>query len=219
MSLLRAVIVLTAPTALACTYDFDRFEDAVPGSPGAAGAGGLGTGGTNAESAENGGTGAAGKPSSGEGGNTGSSCDELGGAIHDGHCYFTIAPSTGLLWTAAREACESYSASAHLATITSSAEQAAAEAAVSPAVADYWIGLSLADVERDPGNSCARSPESCPFEWVTGDTVSYSNWAEHDKGDVEPNYTGACVRLQLEGFTWADFDCSTRLPALCEDDG
>jgi hypothetical protein len=231
MSSGRAVSVLAAAVALACTYDFDRFEAATPGSSGASGsgasgsgpsAGGTSTGGTSGEAGENGEMavgGESGTPSTGAGGATGLSCDELGGVIHDGRCYFTIAPGTGLRWSAARETCAGYSPTSHLAAITSSEEQAAIEATLSPAVSDYWIGLSLADVESDPDDDCDESPETCPFEWVTGDALSYSNWAAHSETDLEPNYTGACVRLQLDGLTWADFDCSTRLPALCEDGG
>lgn len=224
----------TAIAAMACTYDFDRFADATPassagapsaGSSGSASGGSAGkhaAGGKGGESGESGGQalgGQAGDPATGAGGGAGFSCDELGGAVHDEHCYFAIAPGSGLLWASARETCESFSPSSHLATITSHAEQAAIEDAFSPSVTDYWIGLSLADVEDEPSDDCDEAPESCPFEWVTGDKLIYTNWAEHSESDEEPNYTGACVRLQLDGFAWADFDCGTRLPALCEHDG
>lgn len=227
--------ILTAVAALGCTYDFDRFE-----SPGAASSGGTtatggtGTGGGGKGGASAGGSGqvSAGGASgeeglggetgggavSGEGGAAGFSCSELGGKVHDGNCYFAIAPGTGLSWGSARETCEKYSPSSHLATIGSDQEQAAIEAALSPSVSDYWIGLSLANIESEPDEACDDEPESCPFEWVTGDALSYANWGEYSESDVEPNYTGACVRLQLDGFAWADYDCSTRLPALCEHD-
>ncbi len=225
----RALSVLAAAVALACTYDFDRFEDANPASSGAsstagssgagaANTGGRATSGAGGQAGENEPSGTAGAPSTGEGGG-GFSCAKLDGVVHEGHCYFAIAPGTGLSWSAAREACESYSTSSHLLTIGSNAEQRAVEDALTPAVSDFWIGLSLANVEDDPGEECEDAPESCPFTWVDGEAVSYANWAEHSKRDVEPNYTGACVRLQLDGFKWADFDCSTRLPAVCEHDG
>jgi hypothetical protein len=233
---LSGVAIVTAVFAVACTYDFDRFENASPassggtataGSSGSGGNGNVGagarggSGGRGGESGENsgGGLGEAGGPETGEGGGAGFSCDELDGVVHDEHCYFVLAPGSGLSWTMARETCEGYSPSSHLVTISSSAEQAAIENALSPSVSDYWIGLALADVENEPNDDCDEAPESCPFEWVTGEALSYANWAAHGKNDVEPNYTGACVRLQLDDFNWADFDCGTRLPAVCEHDG
>ncbi len=155
---------------------------------------------------------------SGEGASAGFPCSELGGVSSRRKLLLRDRDRHGLFWGSARETCEEYSPSSHLATITSDAEQSAIEDAFSPSVTDYWIGLSLGNVEHDPDEECDEEPERCPFEWVTGDALSYANWAEHSQSDVEPNYTGACVRLQLDGFAWADFDCSTRLPALCEHD-
>jgi hypothetical protein len=59
---------------------------------------------------------------------------------------------------------------------------------------------------------------SCPWLWVTDDKFAFSKWARRDGSDPEPNFTGACVRLQLTDRSWADFPCGTQLPAICEHD-
>jgi hypothetical protein len=218
--------------ALGCTYDFDRFE-----SPGAAGSGGSATAGSAESTAGKAGASSGGARSGSEGGASGDSelggesgrgaapgdgtgagfsCEAVSGTGDGDHCYFAIAPDAGLSWAAARETCEGYSPSSHLLTIGSFAEQAAIDETFARAGSEYWIGLSLSDVEGAPDDACQESPERCPFEWVTGDALSYENWARHSKNEIEPNYTGACVRLQLDDFAWADFDCSSRLAALCE---
>jgi hypothetical protein len=145
-------------------------------------------------------------------------CATLDGLVWNGHCYFSIAAGTGLIWTRAKTTCESFSDS-HLATLTTSAEQAAIEGAFFPSTTDYWIGLSLQDPSsQTPPSSCKTTPGSCPFRWVTGEVLSFTKWTQRSGTDAEPNYTGACVRLQLTDRSWADFGCGAQLPAICEHD-
>jgi hypothetical protein len=86
-----------------------------------------------------------------------------------------------------------------------------------PATDDHWIGLSLADTSWLPFG-CSDDPESCPFLWVTGETLDFTDWAV-SVIDPEPNYSGACVRILFDDLDWADRTCgTTRLPAICETD-
>lgn len=151
-------------------------------------------------------------------GPAGFDCAALDGTLVDGHCYFAIAPGTGLIWTRAKTTCETFSGS-HLATLTSSTEQAAIEAAFFPSTYDYWIGLSLQGASNQvPPATCKTMPGSCPWLWVTGEKFSFSKWGRRDGTDPEPNFNGSCVRLQLTDRSWADFPCGTQLPAICEHD-
>lgn len=153
-----------------------------------------------------------------DGGPAGFDCERVDGVVWNGHCYFAIAPGTGLIWTRARSTCETFD-SAYLATLTSSEEQDAVEAAFFPATADYWIGLALEGApSQTPPSSCRTTAGSCPFLWVTGEELSFTNWARRSSTDAEPNYTGACVRLQLTDRSWADYGCGAQLPAICEHD-
>ena len=143
-------------------------------------------------------------------------CAQLAGKVLDGHCYFVIAPGTGLVWSRAQSTCEEFEG-AHLASVTSADEQAALEAAFFPSTADYWIGLALEGASNQtPPASCKTNPRSCPFLWVSGEELSFTKWSRRSANDVEPNYTGACVRLQLTDKSWADYGCGTQLPAICE---
>lgn len=153
-----------------------------------------------------------------DGGPAGFDCDALEGLLWSGHCYFVIAPGSGLVWTRAATTCETFSGS-HLASVTSADEQEAIEGAFFPSTTDYWIGLSLQGASSaTPPASCKTTPGSCPFLWVTGETLSYTNWSRRSASDVEPNYSGGCARLQLTDRAWADLGCGTQLPALCEHD-
>lgn len=69
-----------------------------------------------------------------------------------------------MTWTEAKAYCESLGG--HLVTITSEEEMNTVIALLgSESLNCYWIGLSRSDVNAD-------------WEWVTGETVSYTNWAE-----------------------------------------
>jgi hypothetical protein len=127
----------------------------------------------------------------------GSDCAAVRGVVFKGHCYFVIPPTA---WE--ENACASRGA--HLATITSADEQMAV-AALAP-TQERWVGLRRRNGAPRPAMS---------FDWVTGEPLSYMNWAVYDNNSREPNDTGDCVRL-LDPGTWADSDCSDRFQAICE---
>jgi hypothetical protein len=184
------------------------------GSPPASGGGSPGGRGGTAGTAAN--SGAPGAGSGGDGG--GFDCSEAAGTVFNGHCYFLIGDGfgDGLEWNDARTACADLIAGAHLVTITSEPEEQFVEATFFPATADRWIGLALADTTGNPSNSCRRTPALCPFEWVTSESLSYTKWGSYSPTDLEPNYSGSCVRIQFDSIDWADRDCDDNLPAICE---
>jgi hypothetical protein len=181
------------------------------GSPPASGGSSIG--------GSNGPGGSSGAPGGGgSGGDAAVDCPEATGTVFNGHCYFLIGDGFGesLEWDEARTACTSRIAGSHLVTITSEAEEQFVEAAFFPATQDRWIGLALADTTGNPSNSCRRTPALCPFEWVTSESLSYTKWGSYSPNDVEPNYSGSCVRIQFDTVDWADRDCDENLPAICE---
>jgi hypothetical protein len=169
------------------------------GSGGASEAGEAGTGSNTA--------GAAGAVSSFD-------CEAVNGRTFDAHCYFVIGAETGLSFEDASASCTA-SDGAHLVAIGSAEEQGALVSAFFPGTVDYWIGLSHESAPGDPPNECSFLPALCPFDWVTNEPLEFTNWAPRD-GDEEPNYSGACVRIQAADQAWADFGCTTPLPAICE---
>lgn len=195
MSSTRATVVLALVLLVGCSYDFDQFAKEPTGS---------------------GGSGATGGGSSGSAGGGNFDCAAVSGTTSNGHCYFAVGTGAGMTWTSAQAAC--IASDAHLATVTSAQEQTFAAQTFSGAN-DTWIGLSLADPSTLPDSSCSGDPPSCPFLWVTNETLSYTNWAKYSDTDFEPNYTGACVRIQSNDSTWADQDCTVLLPGICEGDG
>jgi hypothetical protein len=178
------------------------------------------TGGVNSGGASVGGSnsgGAAGSTSSAGAGGKGFDCTTVSGNVWNQHCYFSVSEGTGVYWSAAQSACSSFGA--HLVTITSEDEQRAIAADFFPAVKDYWIGLSLADhTANSAPSSCKSNAASCPFSWISGEPLSYVNWAVRGTTS-EPDFSGPCVRIQLGDQTWGDLACSsTQLPAICEHD-
>jgi hypothetical protein len=187
-------------------------EGGAPASAGGEGgadadAAGSGPGGT-----ANGGTGTGGTATAGAGGSSGADCDALAGTTFDGHCYFYL--SSLLDFASARSACAE--ASAVLVAINSAAEQRFLESTFFAPANDAWIGLSLAELTDPSSATCKATPSSCPFLWLTGEPLSYTKWGNHGVSDREPNYTGACVRLQGATLDWADQDCTERVRAICE---
>ena len=150
---------------------------------------------------------------------SGFDCQALDGTVFGGHCYFTIGPAMGLSWSSARTQCGTFS-NAHLVTVTSAQEQTALEGTFLPSTTDYWIGLSLQGAStQTPPASCKTNPRSCPFQWTTREPLSYAKWARRAGSDSEPNYSGACVRVQaMDTMSWADVGCDSVLPAICEHD-
>ena len=145
----------------------------------------------------------------------GSACS---GTTISGHCYFVIGEDSGLDWPAAKSACEGYSKTTHLVTITSDSEQAAIIKAFFPAKTETWIGLSLADPSKSPDATCKIEPDQCPFHWVTGEALDYTDWSTRSSTDKEPNFSGSCVRIQASDQAWADTGCTgSKYRAICED--
>lgn len=188
-----------------------------------AGEGGSASTGDNGPSGEGGEVSAGGAGAAGGAGTTGGAgaggtgsfdCEELGGTTFEGHCYFAVGSGAGLRFDEALTACAANDG-ATLVAVTSEAEQSALEAAFFPASTDFWIGLSLAGAPDKVPFECSIFPEVCPFQWATGEDLAFTDWASRD-GDDEPNYSGACVRIQAADLAWADFDCTSPLPAICE---
>jgi hypothetical protein len=194
------------------------------GSFSARGGGGMAgtaapTGGTGGEASDAGPTDA-----SSDGG--GSYCDAVGGTVYQGHCY-VISPLWAQ-WSAAQTNCENLG-SFHLVTITSAEEQAVVVRLMIPPAdsgpgMDYWIGLS------EPAGTSSQKKES-NFGWVTAPAEhydpsaagTYRNWGTWTDADVEPNFTGDCVRVRyldpmVSGRvgSWADCQCTDALPSICE---
>lgn len=174
-----------------CSLDFDRFRpELVPATmmdASAAAEGGL------ANDAGDDGDARAERSPASDGSNEGDAPLCPNGLA--GHCYFLTASAAS--WDNARLACQT--ASAHLVTITSAAEQTAVSAL--GAAQDRWIGLS-----RPAGSAAVASS----FRWITGELSTYANWDSDEPGSV-----GTCARMGA-GARWADGACPTLLTAICE---
>lgn len=120
-------------------------------------------------------------------------CAEPGARVAGDRCYFPTAP---LDWAAAKKACEG--GGAHLATVTSGAEEAIVE---SIGTGNRWIGLS-----RPAGSGTGASS----FKWVTGEAVTYLKWAVG-----QPSGAGECGQVLGSGG-WGDDVCNKPLVAICE---
>ena len=112
-----------------------------------------------------------------------------------GHCYYRIGAMT---WAGARASC--MAAGDHLVTIDSAAEQ---DVVWMVSMGAGWIGAT------DEGSEAS-------WRWVTGDL-----WTEPRWGATQPDNAGTgenCAAL-WPGFDglWADLDCASVLPAVCED--
>jgi hypothetical protein len=190
------------------------------GTHSTAGSGGThstaGSGGTHS-TAGSGGTHSTAGTSGTSSGSAGTSSGTCSGTTFGGHCYFVIGEDSGLDWPSAKSACEGYSKTTHLVTITSADEQAAIAKAFFPSTSDTWIGLSLADPSKSPDPLCKLSPDQCPFKWVTGEALDYTDWTMRSSSDNEPNYSGSCVRVPASDETWSDTGCSSKYRAICED--
>jgi hypothetical protein len=120
----------------------------------------------------------------------------------NGHEYQVFA-SEGVTWTNARVAAQALGAGWDLASVTSAGENAFVVALLPGGLADrshFWIGGTDAAVENT-------------FEWVNGDTFSYTNW-----WGGEPNNSTAFgpedfVAYDLHGTGWAWNDAPDALGA------
>ena len=188
---------------------------ATSASGGNSGGKGGGSGGASGGKAGSSG-GTSGASAGGGQGGGGFDCAKASGTVYGGHCYFLIGEGNGLEWEAAKTQCEKATPGGHLVTITSEAEEQFIESTFFPATDDRWIGLAIEDTRGNPPNSCRNNPASCPFLWVTSESLSYSKWGSHSATDVEPNYSGGCVRIQPSPIDWGDLDCDDNHSAICE---
>jgi hypothetical protein len=123
------------------------------------------------------------------------SCTDPGGVLWNGHCYFPL--SAAAAFDAQRDRC--IAAGAHLASITSAAENAIVDARGG---GDRWIGLI-----KDTAAPSAKSS----FRWITGESSQvYDNWSAGD-----PNGGHNCARMMAGGM-WGDNSCTNAFPAVCE---
>lgn len=122
-------------------------------------------------------------------------CAEPGGRVDPGtgRCYFMPSMSA-MIWPDARVACEGRGA--HLATLTSPAEQAFALSLLG--TEELWIGLYRTGTG--------------PWQWVTGEPASFMAWAPLEPD--EPSDGSA----RLSGDGWHDTDVRRRFLTLCERD-
>lgn len=114
------------------------------------------------------------------------------------HCYTRFAAVT--TWDAAQDTCATVRA--HLATLTSDAENGAVVAGVISGTVNHWIGLSDQAVEG-------------ALAWVTDEPSGYGHFLQG-----EPNDSGNedCVETSNVGL-WNDNKCNSTQAALCEDEG
>jgi hypothetical protein len=120
-------------------------------------------------------------------------CDGLHLTTH-AYAWCSVAAD----WAAASVHCESLGA--HLATITSVAEDQALKSLLTKQD-DAWIGLTRA--------------VSCEWRWVTGEPVSYTAWpVNYPDGACGP-YDCAQLWGRREG-QWDDTYCTDEQSFLCE---
>lgn len=139
-------------------------------------------------------------------------CTDSGAISFNGHCYFAL--TTSMSFTDAQTACAAANG-AHLATLTSAAEESAASAIDSGN--ERWIGL-----RRQPGTAA----NDASYAWVTPEPRNgFSNWdqAKNEPDGSCPNcgntgHDAECARELSNGAGWADDDCTATHQALCERD-
>jgi hypothetical protein len=217
----------------ACAYDFDRFaksgnssgggpagetggDEGLGGAENPPGTGGeLPTGGIGGNAAVGGAAGdvgGAGGDVGGAGGEAagGSSstgyCLDLGGTVHNGHCYRVNATASTI--DVAVVSCQNLTGF-HLVSVTSSDEATYVTALFSASGKDYWLGLR-------ENRSTYSQKNQANLKWVSGETFdpqTQSNWDNR-----EPSFVGDCVLMHATG-KWASVSCdNTSFPFICEHD-
>jgi hypothetical protein len=128
-----------------------------------------------------------------------------------GHCYIRVPPS--LSFASAKLGCVQLGG--HLATITSSSEQAVVASLNDNTIAEVWIGASDSAQEGDwrwidnVDFPPSPSPNASSFQkWNTGEPNNNASSPGED-----------CAILELRnGGVWDDRSCSTTLSSVCERD-
>jgi len=121
----------------------------------------------------------------------------------NGHCYMFF--ERGKQWEDASNACRAMSQDAHLATLTSAAENDLVTALLSGQEA--WIGFEDMTLEGS-------------FRWVTGELVNYTNFADGEPNDGGGNEDCA-ITNKIESETsgqWDDRNCGLPYGYVCERD-
>jgi hypothetical protein len=127
----------------------------------------------------------------------------------NGHYYQAFEEA--LSANSAASACEGLGG--YLVTITSQAEQNFVQGTFIQNSGAHWIGFFQ---EADSTDTDAG------WEWVTGETVDYTNWGggEPNDGDGTEDNTQNCARIvENDGYElgdWDDIECNTSLPYICE---
>jgi hypothetical protein len=133
-------------------------------------------------------------------------CTEAGAVQAAGHCYFGL--STPQTWDGGLTACAALGA--HLATLTTDAEQKAA-ATVFPTT-ERWIGL-----RRATGTPVVDAS----YAWITGEARGFQHWAQSEPNAGCPtcnaNIVAECGRM-IATDEWADDSCGAQHPVVCERD-
>jgi hypothetical protein len=128
-----------------------------------------------------------------------------------GHCYIRVQPS--LSFTNAQAGCVQLGA--HLATITSSSEQAVVASLNDNTIADVWIGASDSAQEGD-------------WRWIDGidfppspspNASNFQKWNAGEPNNNAPAPGEDCSIMELRnGGVWDDRSCSNTLSSVCERD-
>lgn len=120
----------------------------------------------------------------------------------NGHYYEAVRSTTAVTWEQARALAEARGG--HLATLTSAAENAFVLSLVS-GQPEYWSntygGPWLGGYQPNP-----NSPAASGWEWVTGESWSFTNWASGEPGD-QGWQGGKEIYLHFANLsgTWNDF--------------
>nr|AGF93336.1 protein containing C-type lectin domain protein [uncultured organism] len=125
-----------------------------------------------------------------------SSAGSHGGQMYNGNEYKLI--TNDMSWSDAKDYCENQGG--HLVTITSSEENSFVQNLINQ---DVWIGFTDQSSEGD-------------FEWVTGETVSYTNWAPGEPNDWG---SGEDYTQMVTDGEWNDYSGTNNLAFVCEWEG
>lgn len=125
----------------------------------------------------------------------------------NGHWYEAVAVTGPGTWHDARSQAVGMShlgVQGHLATITSSGENEFIRTSFGGGT-DYWLGGFQPAGNTGPNDA---------WEWVTGETWSYTNWGAAEPNNAYAcNYGGPCVSGQDENaLHWRTFDTWNDLP-------
>jgi hypothetical protein len=111
----------------------------------------------------------------------------------NGHWYEAILAPGGITWTQARSAAEAMPGLWHLATITSSAENAFVFGLISDNPA-FWHGYLSGHSNGPWLGGYLIGPTKYDYAWVTGESFTYSSW-----GPLEPFGNGN--RISFFGYS------------------